>query len=383
MKFLLVLLVFFAQGCDQTGLAVKSAVTNFFTTPVDAVSDIFSDQAYRRRAEATTAQSAAPPASAEVRYCIQADGTPVPRTDLEALASLGAGVRNSVCQCEAWGTCPREVCPCATLCPAGFHIFRHPAGITPRTLSQEANGLAFRNESVGQHEMTAGYCWGHARLTSQFNRLAFFKPEQRPPYDLSSTNADEQLQATRYYRDLIDRITRNQAVDIPGFANLNELSDHPALQSYLGDKMARSWADQAMSWQGLFTAADGSQQSNASYERLFAQVKERIDMHMQPTIVFTDRDSPFNTHAVLVSHYETLPDGRLKLCIRDNNHPEANAASCRDAMTIHPSRGLEYSAPGWGPVGEAKIAHNENADAAAQAASLERKCQREKDCGVD
>jgi hypothetical protein len=142
--------------------------------------------------------------------------------------------------------------------------------------------------------------------------------------------------------------------------------------------MARGWADQAMSWQGLFTAADGRKQSNESYSKLFTDVKERIDLHMQPTIVFTSRGSPFTTHAVLVSHYETLPGGSLKLCLRDNNHSESRAATCRDNMMIDPGLGLVYSA--WGEIGSAKLAHNDNADAAAQAASLERKCSDEKGC---
>ncbi len=380
MKLWGLLVLLFLGGCDQTGLAVGSAVQNFLTTPIDAVSDLFSDAAYNRRREATLAQQEVE-GEGEIRYCVDPTGTPIPASDLSTLDGLAQGLRSEACQCVPWGDCPTQVCACGSLCPRGFDIFRHPAGVTTKTLSTQSNGLAFRNESVGQHEMTAGYCWGHARLTSQFNRLSFFKPDQPAPYNIRSTNAAEQERAVEYYKDLIDKIVDNKAVDIPGYADLESLSDDPALQSYLGDKMARGWADQAMSWQGLFTAVDGSQQSNESYSRLFADVKERIDMHMQPTIVFTSRGSPFMTHAVLVSHYETLPDGKLKLCIRDNNHPEFMAASCQDSMIIDPSNGLEYSA--WGDIGSAKLAHNENADAAAQAASLQRKCSSEKGCAND
>lgn len=367
-------------SCDQTGLGVTSAVKNFFTTPVDAVSGIFSDAAYNRRREATLAQQETE-GEGEIRYCVDPTGTPLPLDQMNSLDGLAQGLRSEACQCVPWGDCPKQVCACGSLCPRGFDIFRHPAGVTAKTLSTPANGLSFRNESVGQYEMTGGYCWGHARLTSQFNRLAFFKPDEPAPHDIKSSNPEEQERAVKFYKGLIDKIVDNKAVNIPGYQDLQTLSDDPALQSYLGDKMAKGWADQAMSWQGLFTAVDGRKQSNESYSRLFTEVKQRIDMHMQPTIIFTSRGSPFMTHAVLVSHYETLPDGRMKLCLRDNNNPEYRAATCQDSMMIDPSNGLEYSA--WGDIGSAKLAHNENADAAAQAASLQRKCSREKGCADD
>lgn len=376
--FLLSLLVL--SACDQTGLGVGSAVQNFFTTPIDAVSSIFSNAAYKRRREETLNQQAQQ-GTGEVRYCVDQSGAPIPPGDLNELDGLAQALRSQACQCVPWGDCPSAVCACEALCPKGFDIFRHPAGMTTKSLSTASNGLAFRNEDVGQYGMTSGYCWGHARLTAQFNRLAFFKPEQPAPYDIRSSNPAEQERAIKYYKRIIDKIVDNQAVDIPGYANLEALSEDPALQSYLGDKMATGWADLAMSWQGLSTALDGRKQSNETYGRLFSEIKERLDMHMQPTIVFTSRGSVFQTHAVLVSHYETLPGGRLKLCLRDNNNSEARAASCQDSMEIDPTNGLEYSA--WGDIGSVKLAHNDNADAAAQAASLERKCSDEKGCAND
>jgi hypothetical protein len=371
------LLLLALSACDQTGLGVGSAVQNFFTTPIDAVSSVFSNAAYKRRREATLKQQEEE-GTGEVRYCVDPTGAAIPLGDLNALDGLAQGLRSQACQCVAWGDCPSAVCACEALCPKGFDIFRHPAGATTKSLSTPSNGLAFRNEDVGQYEMTSGYCWGHARLTAQFNRLAFFKPELPAPFDIRSSNPVEQERAVKYYQRLIDKIVDNKAVDIPGYADLESLSDDPALQSYLGDKMAKGWADLAMSWQGLATTLDGRKQSNETYGKLFTEIKERIDMHMQPTIVFTSRGSPFQTHAVLVSHYETLPGGNLKLCLRDNNNPESRAATCQDSMVIDQSNGLEYSA--WGDIGSAKLAHNENADAAAQAASLERKCSDEKGC---
>ena len=377
----LLMLLLSLASCNQNGLAVGSAVKNFFMTPVNAVKGIFTDASYKNKREATLDEEGQNDVG-EVRYCVDNNGMPIDEKDLSMLDDLSQNVLTSACQCQPWGTCPVAVCPCANLCPQGFDIFRHPAGVTAKTLSTEANGLAFRNgDTVTQHEETQGYCWGHARMTSQFNRLAFFKADTPAPFDLNSGSADEQLKAVEYYKDLIDDIVDNKATDIPGFADLASFSDHPALQSHIGDKVAQGWAKQAMSWQGLFTSIDGQQKSNETYQKLFRDVKERVDMHMQPTIVFTERKSPFMTHALLVSHYEVANDGQVKLCLRDNNYSEANAATCSDHMTIHPTNGLIYNR--WGEIGSIKLAHNENADAAAQAESLKKKCQREKGCAQE
>jgi hypothetical protein len=61
----------------------------------------------------------------------------------------------------------------------------------------------------------------------------------------------------------------------------------------------------------------GKRLSKEKYQALFNEVKESIDMNMRPTIVFTHRGAKFMTHAVLVSHYETLPDGSSRLCLRE------------------------------------------------------------------
>ena len=156
------------------------------------------------------------------------------------------------------------------------------------------------------------------------------------------------------------------------------LSEYPAFQSYIGDKVAKSWADNAMSWQALSSGLGSKILSNEKYTKVFSDIRERVDMNMQPTIVFTSRGSKFFTHAVLVSHYEELQDGSVKLCLRDNNNSELNASDCTDSMTIDPEKGLIYSA--WGEIGSISVAHNENPDANAQVASLKEKCKKENKC---
>lgn len=381
MKFhVLMMLLLLLVSCNQNGLGAGGVVKNFFTAPIQGISSLFTNADYKEKREATLKKEGQEK-EGELEYCIDQTGHPINEEALSSIDQLSKKVRKTACRCSPWGNCPISVCSCDTQCPKGFDIFRHPADVTPEKLSNEKNGLAFRNSSIpSKYEQTQGYCWGHARLTSQFNRLAFFKPEAKPPYNIDSDNYEEQQDAIEYYKTIIDKVDDNQAVNIPGFTDLQTLSDHPALQSYMADKVAKGWAKQAMSWQGLKTGLGGEKKSNQEYKKLFQEVKERIDMNMQPTIVFTGRGSKFYTHATLVSHYETMPDGQLKLCLRDNNNSELNASACADHMTIHPEKGLVYSDPMWGPIGSINVAHNENADSSAQAESLRKKCLSEKDC---
>jgi hypothetical protein len=324
-----------------------------------------------------------------MRYCHGADGKPIVGKELAEMETLSEKVMALNCQCQPWGDCPLDVCSCERQCPENFKIFERPDQKTTKLITSRDNGLAFRNGSTpGQHEETHGYCWGHANVTSQFNRLAFFKPGIKAPHDLKSSDLTEENLAIDYYKKLIDKITNNEATDIPGISNLLELSSHPALQSYIGDKVANTWAKNAMSWQGIGTALSSKEQLTYTYELLFEDVKKRLDMNMQPTIVFTSRGSPFLTHATLISHYETLPDGGIILCVRDNNSSEQGAANCVNPMQIVPGKGLVYNGSlttagkmiGGMEVGGARLAHNENADALTQAESLRKKCSTERDC---
>lgn len=367
-------------SCNQVTLGAGSAVKNFFASPIKGVQSLFTEASYEKEREDTLNQRKEKKGK-DLTYCIDQSGRPIDDTGLSDLDKLRKKIRTTACSCSPWGNCPTSVCSCDIQCPKGFDIFQHPSGMTPKKLSQDKNGLAFRNRRIpSRFKQTQGYCWGHARLTSQFNRLAFFKPGKKAPYNINSNSAQEQDKAVNYYKELIDKIDNNEAVDIPGFSDLKTLSDHPAMQSYLADKVAKSWASQAMSFQGLNIASGSSRKPNAYYTKFFKDVKERIDMNMQPTVVFTGRGSAFQTHAILVSHYETLSNGQIKLCLRDNNNPESHAATCRDNMTIDPKKGLIYSDPIWGEIGDISIAHNEKSDATAQADSLREKCQSEKGC---
>ena len=377
--FLCTLLLSFAS-CNQVGIGAASAVKNFFTSPIKAVEGVISNGDYAEKKEETL-KNRKNSSEGEVEYCLDESGNPIDKNDISSITNLSKNIRTLACKCRPWGDCPTNICSCSIQCPTGFDIFKRPGDMTTKKLSTTENGLAFRNWNIpSQHEQTQGYCWGHARVTSQFNRLGFFKPEQRAPYNISASDPAEQDRAIDYYKRIIDQIVKNKPMDIPGFPDLKTMSEHPALQSYLADKVAKTWADHAMSWQGLKTGLSSGRKSNAEYKKIFNEVKERIDMNMQPTIVFTSRGASFQTHAVLVSHYEVLNNGELALCLRDNNYPESHAKNCEDYMTIHPTKGLVYPGASWGEIGDITIAHNDKADASAQADALRKKCLTEKDC---
>jgi hypothetical protein len=242
--------------------------------------------------------------------------------------------------------------------------------------------LAFRN-SPGvseKYEMTNGFCWGHASITTKFNRLAFFKSDRSAPYNINSVNEEEQNNAVAYYKKKIDAVINNEAVDIEGFPNLNEFSRHPALQSYLGDMMAEQWADNAMTFQGLAIGLKTNTRSKRKINRFFKKIKNKIDSNQQPQIVFTGAGKRFDTHTVLISHYQENENGELILCVRDNNEmPDSNSV-CENKMYIDDSGKLQYENPDWGEIGGFKIAHNDNPDAVEQFEALKEKCKNDKDC---
>lgn len=188
----------------------------------------------------------------EIRYCVDDKGRSISSETRSDFEEILKHTTELVCECDSWGSCSKDLCSCENLCPDNFNIFKGTPYEDTEEMTTPQHSLAFRNlDTPSTIDSTQGYCWGHARVNSQFNRLAFFEPGKSAPHDLASPNEEEQRKAIEYYKELIDKVTSNKAVTIPGFQSLNEFSDHPALQSYLGDKVAKTWASHAMSWQGL------------------------------------------------------------------------------------------------------------------------------------
>ncbi len=162
-----------ATSCNQNGLGVVTAARNFITSPIRAINGAISDNRYREIAGASGGGSVV--TLDESRLCREANGGVM---DIDPYEGLMRATRDNICTCRAWGTCRKNLCSCEELCPSGFDIFRKPPlNNSTEDLSSREHSLSFRNmESMrlADIEGTQGYCWGHASLTSKFNRLGFF-----------------------------------------------------------------------------------------------------------------------------------------------------------------------------------------------------------------
>lgn len=381
-KSLLLIFVLLAifVSCNQAGLAVGSAVKNFVTTPYRGIRDAIANRQYRNAVKRTETAHAENPDGHEVT-CPIVESTILDgevEGDVEDILPV---VREGVCTCKAWGTCTTNECGCEHLCPRTLELLQRTENLTDLTSAE--NSLNFRNTANPQfanpqeHEMTAGFCWGHASLTSKFNRLAFFDESAEPPFNLDSPDPEVQNQITDYYREQIDKIVDNKVADFPGIPNLQALSDRPGLEEYLYDKMGEIWADNAMTFQGLFTVMQASPMKKSKNEKFFEEVKEKLDNHQQPQIVFTKEGAMGMTHTVLVSHYQQVGDETI-LCLRDNNYSPQSNENCSNNMRIQPDGTINYSK--WGKIGGIKLAHNDNREAVSQMNALHERCQADKGC---
>lgn len=369
------------NSCQQWQLGGLTAAKNLITSPYRGIRDAFANRSYNKLVERTENSEQAE-GDIQTVTCPNGEVKILDSKYEYLVEDLRDSVRSSVCACKAWGSCTKDICSCDMLCPKTLEILNRVQPISK--LSSEENSLAFRNPGVfsnvaDNHTSSQGHCWGHASITSKFNRLAFFDESKEPPYSLSSDDPVEQEQAIDFYKDKIDDIVDNKATDFPGFRNLRDLSDHPALQGYLGDKVATTWANNAMTFQGLFTSLKDSPRSREHNENFMRDVKRKIDNHEQPQIVFTGKGSKFATHAVLVSHYEVV-DGKTILCIRDNNSDPVKNESCGNKIYLKEDGSVYYEAFGWGDIGDIKIGHNDNRETLSQVNSLHKRCSSEKGC---
>lgn len=379
---LILLLPLFFTGCNQNMLGVGYGVKNFFTSPFAKIKSSITRNAYEEEKEKTLKANKNKEGK-EVRYCVDDKGRSISSEDSSDFEEILKHTTELVCECDSWGSCTKDLCSCEKLCPDNFNIFKRPPFESTEDMTVPQNGLAFRNtDYVGQYDQTQGYCWGHARVNAQFNRLAFFDPGKAAPHDLESPNEDEQRKAIEYYKGVIDQVTSNKTATIPGFQNLEEFSEHPALQSYLGDKVAKTWANHAMSWQGLSVGLGADKKSKGYYQSVLHEVKEKLELGVQPTVVFTNHGEKFATHALLVSHVKRDASGKEIYCLRDNTKKEIFNAACLNYLTLNDKGELTYPGSKYYEVlGDIKIAHNEDSDMVAQAQALKERCQKDKDCG--
>lgn len=373
---LLLLLVLVA--CDQTMLGIGHGVKNFVSLPIDgigsAVDSITGNTYGSYRDETLEYMNADEITDETINKCIQERSQSV----LGPLSEAMGDVRDQVCTCKLWGTCKKGLCDCDTLCPNNLLIFKRP-DMTVEDTAKEENSLPFRNSPSAfkdsDHPMTQGYCWGHASVTSKFNRLAFFEKDSPVPHEEGSEEWND------YYEDIIDNIIDNDVQKIPGFANLNEFASHPDIKEKLLNKIPHEWASRAMSISGLSIALQSGKMTTAEYQSFIDQVEERVSMGQSPQVVFTARDSKFYTHALLI-HEVKVQNGQKVLCMRDNNYSPSSNNNCLNKMMLRNGE-LVYYQGRYGrstKMGGIEVASNENGDTVSQLHSLVDHCKNERDC---
>ncbi|MFN7685393.1 MAG: hypothetical protein ACK5QT_08285 [Oligoflexia bacterium] len=356
-------------SCNQLFLGIGKAVENLAQQPIDglrAAKDAITGNTYSSYSRQTNkTRRETPQSCADI---------PVPEQGmLSKLWDTIRGVRDEICTCRPWGTCPKSNCSCEALCPDSFDIFSIHSD---RNLGGVENELAFANSrsAFKNTPLTHGYCWGHASMTAKFNRLGFFQPNSRAPERPGTS------QWRKFYSGIIDRIMANEATDIPGFANLHEFSSHPTIQEMLADRVAYEWGEKAMSFNALGAALASKAMSPRESLALVADIQSRLKVYQAPQLVFTLRGSPFETHAVLVHEVRQLKRGTrtwTRICLRENGFPAEHRQDCPAYIDRLADGSLEGS---YGEIGGAQIAGNENADTVEQLHSLRERCGRQKGC---
>ncbi|ATH08340.1 hypothetical protein BIY24_10385 [Halobacteriovorax marinus] len=373
---IILMTIILMSSCDQNVIGVGHALKNLVTTPYKAIDNHLSNKAYEEVAKSSKEKKSLP------TECWVERKSVLP--EMQSLQDITDAVRGNVCSCVPWGTCTTAECPCSRMCPEGVDIFKRPGMQSTADFTTKENSLSFINGGGGGSiEATQGFCWGHASVTSKFNRLAFFDKDAKPKYDLFAASEEEQYKAMDYYKELVDDVIDNKPTKIPGIENLMQLSSIPGLEEYIADKVAHEWGKRAMSTSGLSIALKSGAMNRTDSLEFFEAVKNKIDQNQQPQIVFTKRGSAMYTHAVLVSHYIQNPDGSASLCIRDNNRSRgslSDAKNCSDKMDINRDGSISYSAWGWGNLGGTEVAFNENPDALVQIENLKEHCDKEKGC---
>ena len=366
-SFLAIVLV----ACDQTGLGIGAAFKNLISLPIQGAQKIANSvsgktyEAYKER----TAQG------------VNRDGSSCfdSQQDNSGSAQFNQFSRIA-CQCKAWAQCLTELCSCKVMCPENFNIFDRPDySLEPgpaNTLSFVNSASAFRN-----NKMTRGYCWGHAAITQRFNRLGFFDSGAEPMMNGQALDESQNPQAWKeYYSKVIDKIADNEAAEIPGFANLGEFSRHPVIQEMIADKVAKTWADNAMSFNGLSAGLDTSGMTKDKSDLLLKDLKERVTNHQSPQLIITSKEQKFMTHVILVSDVQEV-NGEKRICLNDNNYTSLVNEKCRSYIRVGKDGSMNYS--NWGSLGElgtVQVTKNEDTDTVKQVDALVKHCRGQRSC---
>ncbi len=432
LKYFFLLLTLILISC-QTWVATKNMATNIITAPISWVKsgyNAITGNTYKSYVKETDEKSEG---SSEIKLksdCLYKVGDKVLTEDaFNGLSDDLKKVAEVVCSCKAWGDCPAgEACSCDTLCPDDLSIFDHPDNKSFD--SSDDNCLAFRNnpyeDAYSDNPMTAGYCWGHASMTSKFNRLGFFRPNQEVPCVSDKTCEEGDERWLSYYEKIIYDIKHNIPREIPAFPNLKDFSSsYPSLELALGNAVANEWGEKSMTRQGVGQVLRGGKpMSSKKVDKLFERVQTNERFKLNTQLLFSPKNKGMSAHVVLATK-AYIENGIRIICIRDSNtsasmsvdrhdgkcapnnqmrigtddvvtYPPAIAMSREhkdvskeefDKLRSEGKNGYRTSEgykietdPGSPEVGQVKVAHNDANDSVKQLHTLRYFCREKRKC---
>lgn len=172
---------------------------------------------------------------------------------------------------------------------------------------------------------TFGFCYGHATMRFYVSRLAFFdsaaKFEALPKFPIGSHEWIE------FYYKKIEKMNKGYPQVIPGFANLREFSEHPALNNWFKRQAVELWADRAAHVKNIYYRESSADMTREYSHKLVANLKERIDRGYNPIIMFDENanklvdDEKGSLHVVTVVGLYQMKNNRTALVILDDKKP--------------------------------------------------------------
>lgn len=280
-------------------------------------------------------------------------------------------------ECKPWSL--NEKCDCSIRCPDDYSVIKY-APFNESMYVTEENSLPFRNDpdsfTDSKFKTDFGICWGHAIGTQRFNRLAVFQDDEELMNKKGSVLKKNSKEWEKVIKKKINRVFRNHIELFPGFSNLNELASTPPFDVYIKNKVARAWANEAMSFQGLGMVLNSEVDRSKRVDKVLTRLMDRINQGISPQIIFTAKGYKGFTHAVLVSDFK-VKDESVILCLRDNNYSIKNNKDCANKMTFTKKNGkysINYGP--WGAIGGVRFGHNEDKDFIKQIKNVRRFCKK-------
>ena len=164
-----------------------------------------------------------------------------------------------------------------------------------------------------------GRCRGHAIITQNLSKLAYFDKNDR-----SCEASDYNSECSSIALEKVKNILNYQAQKIPGFSDIYTLSQHPKINAYLKMRV-RSISHKY--------SARSVRINNPRYEdefkNIFYEIIRRIEKQHEPYIGI--KGFSIGDHALLGYEYKKTSYGDT-ICVRDSNYIPMYGLNCQSIL---------------------------------------------------